>query len=97
MKVISILEKKEQSVEGSVETKLWSGIALKREYELMLGSQFKVSYGFCVNNFLQLKLTSPVKKYVILNTIFAENNIEVLFGDNIDYFDTLDRWIIGYY
>jgi hypothetical protein len=96
-KIISILEKKEQSVEGSVETKLWSGVALKREYELMLGSQFKVYYGFCVNNFLQNKLTSSVKKYVILNSIFAENNIEVLFGDNADYFDALDKWITGYY
>ena len=32
-KVIKILEKKEQRVEGSVETKLWSGPSLKREYE----------------------------------------------------------------
>ena len=41
-KVIKILEKKEQNVEGSVETKLWSGPALKREYELVLGAEFEV-------------------------------------------------------
>jgi len=29
-KVIKILEKKEQNVEGSVETKLWSGPSLKK-------------------------------------------------------------------
>lgn len=29
-KIIKILEKKEQHIEGSVETKLWSGPSLKR-------------------------------------------------------------------
>jgi hypothetical protein len=52
-KIIIILEKKEQNVEGSVETKLWSGPSLKREYELVLGNEFIVSYSFCVNNFLK--------------------------------------------
>jgi len=42
-KIIKILEKKEQNVEGSVETKLWSGPALKREYELILGHLFEIT------------------------------------------------------
>jgi hypothetical protein len=42
-KIIKILEKKEQNVEGSVETKLWSGPALKREYELILGNLFEIT------------------------------------------------------
>lgn len=54
-KVIKILEKKEQRVEGSVETKLWSGPSLKREYELVLGSDFEVYYCFCVSEFLKKK------------------------------------------
>lgn len=92
-KVIKVLEKKEQNVEGSVETKLWSGVALKREYEIVLGSEFEVCYGFCVSIFLKNKLTSTDKKYVILNQIFAEYNIEVLFGEDDDYFSRLTRWI----
>ena len=91
-KVIKILEKKEQNVEGSVETKLWSGPSLKREYELVLGDDFKVHYGFCVSEFLKKKLTSNQKKYTILNTILNENNIDVLFGDNKNYFETFDIW-----
>ena len=91
--LIKILEKKEQYVEGSVETKLWSGPSLKREYELVLGEYFEVSYGFCLNNFLKLKLTSIKKKYIILNTILKENSIAVLFGDEENYFETLDEWI----
>ena len=91
-KVIKILEKKEQNVNGSVETKLWSGPSLKREYELVLGNDFEVQYGFCVNKFLQKKITSNDKKYLILNEILNENNIAVLFGDDDNYFDTFDNW-----
>jgi hypothetical protein len=91
-KVIKILEKKEQNVEGSVETKLWSGPSLKREYELALGNEFSVFYGFCVSEFLKQKLISNEKKYTILNTIFNENNITVLFGDDENYFETFDTW-----
>jgi hypothetical protein len=91
-KVIKILEKKEQNVEGSVETKLWSGPSLKREYELVLGAEFEVFYGFCVSEFLKQKLISNEKKYVTLNTIFNENNIAVLFGDDENYFETFDMW-----
>jgi len=93
VKVIKILEKKEQNVEGSVETKLWAGLALKREYELVLGIEFKVVYGFCVSKFLQNKFVSGDKKYMILNQILQENNIAVLFGEDENYFQTLDDWI----
>ena len=93
VKVIKILEKNEQNVEGSVETKLWAGLALKREYELVLGTEFKVVYGFCVNKFLQNKFVSGDKKYMILNQILQENDIAVLFGEDENYFQTLDDWI----
>ena len=82
-KILKILEKKEQNVEGSV----------KREYELVLENDFKIFYGFCVNDFLKKKLISTKQKYIILNIIFSENNINVLFGDDNDYFNTLDNWI----
>jgi hypothetical protein len=95
-KIIKILEKKEQNVEGSVETKLWSGPSLKREYELMLGDNFQVFYGFSVNNFLKTKLLSSEQKYMILNIILNENNIKVLFGDDENYFEKLDEWIYQY-
>jgi hypothetical protein len=92
-KVLKILEKKEQRVEGSVETKLWSGPSLKREYEIVLGGIFEVYYGFCISSFLKAKIISSDKKYIILNQIFIENNIGCLFGDDDDYFTTLDLWI----
>jgi hypothetical protein len=91
-KIIKILEKKEQNVSGSVETKLWSGPSLKREYELVLGVDFEVVYGFCISDFLKKKLVSNETKYTILQSIFAENNISVLFGDDDNYFETIDIW-----
>jgi hypothetical protein len=92
-KIIKILEKKEQNTEGSVETKLWSGPSLKREYEIVLDGLFEVEYCFCVSAFLQKKMLSDDKKYIILNTILQESNIPVLFGDDEIYFDLLDNWI----
>jgi hypothetical protein len=89
-KIIKILEKKEQNVSGSVETKLWACPSLKREYELVLGNEFVVDYCLCVNLYLQNLLLSNNKKYVILNKILYENKINILFGDADNYFETLD-------
>jgi hypothetical protein len=38
-------------------------------------------------------MISTEEKYVILNIIFCENNISVLFGDDDDYFEKIDEWI----
>lgn len=91
--VIKILEKKEQNVNGSAETKLWSSPSLKREYELIFGEDFEIQYCLCINGFLQNLLKSDSMKYVILNKILAENNINILFGDEDDYFKRLSCWI----
>lgn len=92
-KVIKILEKKEQNVSGSVETKLWASPSLKREYELVLGSEFEVNYCLCINQYLQNLLVSNNKKYLTLNKILSENKIEILFGDDKNYFDMINKWI----
>lgn len=92
-KVIKILEKKEQSVNGSVETKLWSSPSLKREYELVFGEDFEIQYCLCVNKFLQNLLTSGGEKYVILNKILKESDIKVFFGEEDSYFEHLNFWI----
>tara|TARA_Y100001970_G_C14164341_1_gene820399 strand:+ start:556 stop:1329 length:774 start_codon:yes stop_codon:yes gene_type:complete len=92
-KVIGILEKKEQHVEGSVENKLWCGPSFKLEYEVILGDIFEIQYGFCVNDFLQKKIISSKKKYTILYDILQKSNITVLFGENDNYFEMLDNWI----
>lgn len=56
---------------------------------MVLGNEYEVHYGFCVNDFLKKKITSNKKKYIIFN----ESNIVVLFGDDKNYFETFDIWL----
>lgn len=92
-KLVKILEKKCQNVDGTMETKLWSCPSLKREYELILGEAFKVQYGLCVNDFLKRKFISDKKKYNLLKIILKEHNIDILFGEDENYFQLFDVWI----
>jgi hypothetical protein len=91
--VLKILEKKEQQTAGSVDTKLLSGPAFKREYELALEGKFKIEYAYCLNEYFSKEFDSDSKKYKILGQILSENNIPTLFGDEEDYFGKLDAWI----
>jgi hypothetical protein len=92
-KVVKILEKKEQKVNGTTETKLWACPSLKREYEITMGPGFEIQYGLCVNDFLKTKMFSNFDKYTILQRILCENDIDILYGDDENYFDNLDFWI----
>jgi hypothetical protein len=91
--ILKILEKKEQSGEGSVETKLMSGAAFRREYEIALGDRCIVHYAYCVNQFLKNKLESNKRKYNTLKQILEEDNIPMFYGKDADYFKKLDEWI----
>jgi hypothetical protein len=90
--IIKILEKKSQSVDGSVDIKLWSGPSLKREYEIVFDG-FVIEYAFAVSEYLEKKIISNELKWTILNKILSESSICVLFGNRSDYFLTLDNWI----
>lgn len=92
-KVVNIIEKKEQNREGSVETKMWSCPSLKREYELIFGVEFSIEYSLCINEFLENKIKSNETKYNILKIIFQENKINILFGDNENYLETLRNYL----
>lgn len=99
--IIKILEKKFQNVDGSVETKIWAGPALKREYELIFGEKYNIQYAFTVNDFLKKKLVISSnsihkKKYEILCKILEENNIPIFYGDDLDYLDKLNGWILNF-
>jgi hypothetical protein len=91
--VLKILEKKEQNVEGSVDTKLLSGPIFREEYEEALEGKIEVVYAYCVNEFLQKKIMSGTKKFVIFNKLMKKHNISILFGDDANYFETLDAWV----
>jgi hypothetical protein len=90
---VKILEKKNQTGEGSVETKLWASSLLKREYQIHFGDKFKIEYALCVSDFLKKKITSNGDKYKILRQMLDEVGIDVLYGNDKNYFDKLKNWI----
>jgi hypothetical protein len=90
---IKILEKKVQSVEGTVELKLWSSYMIREEYKISIGDKFNIEYGFCLNHFFKQKLESDINKYKILKQMLDKHNIPVLYGQDVDYYEKLTMWI----
>ena len=92
-RIIKILEKKSQNKAGSTETKLWASSSLRREYEIVLGCDYDIHYALCINTYLQKLLESSNMKYKILKEILYENDIDILFGNEKNYFIKLDAWL----
>jgi hypothetical protein len=93
---LKILEKKNQTMEGSVDTKLLAGPGFLEEYTWMMGKVgpgITVEYAFCVSSFLKEKILSDKPKWQALRDINKKYGITVLFGDDDDYFEKLDAWI----
>jgi hypothetical protein len=91
-KVIKILEKKEQNVEGSVDTKLWCALGFIECYTIEL-HDFEVQYAFCVSNFLQKQIEANQGKYKAFNVSLRNHRVPILYGDDDNYFERLDAWI----
>lgn len=93
-KLVIIIEKKAQNVQGSVDQKLWSSPSLKREYEICLGNDFEVYYGLCLNQTLTNWVVSDQLKYKLLRQILEENKIEFFNGCKQDYYQKLKQWFL---
>jgi hypothetical protein len=91
---LKILEKKNQTVSGSVDQKLCDGAWFKEEYAECLGDTVSVvDYAFCLSKFLKEEYQSAAKKWSIMRKLHARHGITVLFGDDADYFSRLDQWV----
>ena len=90
---LKVLEKKNQNTAGSVDTKLLAGPGFIEEYQILLGEAFTVKYAFCISAFLKRDYISDTVKYKALRTINERHGIKVLYGDDANYYDTLDTWI----
>ena len=90
---LKVLEKKNQNTGGSVDTKLLAGPGFIEEYQILLGDAFTVHYAFCISAFLKKDYVSDTVKYKALRTINERHGIKVLYGDDADYYETLDAWI----
>lgn len=95
-KVMKILEKKAQSVEGSADTKLMAANAFREEYLFFSDGQFEVEYAFCLSGYFKEKFHSTAKKnrkYLFLRQLLKREGIEVFYGEDADYFERLGQWI----
>jgi hypothetical protein len=90
---LKILEKKNQNRAGSVDTKLLAAIGFIHEYEFLLGDNFTVRYAFCISAFLKKDYIASSAKSRALRHINQTHGITVLYGNDDDYFETLDAWI----
>jgi len=90
---LKILEKKNQNTAGSVDTKLLAGRGFIDEYEFLLGEDFNIRYGFCISAFLKKDYIADCAKSRALRHINKKYGITVLYGDDDDYYETLDIWI----
>jgi hypothetical protein len=90
---LKVLEKKNQNTAGSVDTKLLAGKGFIDEYEYLLGDTFKVHYAFCISEFLKKDYVADTPKSKALRHINQKYGITVLFGDDENYYETLDAWI----
>lgn len=91
--ILKILEKKNQNTDGSVDTKLLAANGFVDEYEFCLGSGYKIEYGFCLSEFLKKEVLSDKLKGRCIRNYFAKHNITILFGDDANYYETLDAWL----
>lgn len=86
--IFHIIEKKEQRVEGSAETKLWARPSLKQEYYLWLAENlnksFQINYIFSLSDFFKKKFVSD-KKYIYLEKILTTYDIKILYGQDKNY------------
>lgn len=92
---LKILEKKNQNGSGSVDTKLLAGLGFIKEYEILLGEGFVVKYAFCISSFMKKDYVADCVKSKALREINKTYGVAVLFGEDPDYYETLDNWIYG--
>jgi hypothetical protein len=93
-KCLKIIEKKNQSVEGSVIDKLLCASVYKLEYKLALDDEkWDIEYCLCVSDFLKRKINSGNKKYKIWNSIWNQTGVRVFYGEDDDYASQIHEWI----
>lgn len=93
-KHLIIFEVKNQTVSGSVDTKLWSGYTFRREYQKCLGEEYTIDYIFILSDYFKLEFEKN-PKFQLLSEILEEQNINVIFGSDDDYLDKITKLIIN--
>ena len=92
--IVKIMEKKNQAVEGSVFEKFYTAVYVRDIcYKKHLPDIAKVEYAYCVNNWLKQKFNIDLPKYNDLMKFYHDNNIQVFYGDDNNYFQNVVEWL----
>jgi len=91
-----IIEKKNQSVGGSVDIKLLAGPSIIQEYTYMLGGsdRYVVHYRFVLSDWFFEHVSSDTHKNKCLRQILSASNIE-LAHHTPEYFSKTYEWVTG--
>jgi hypothetical protein len=88
---LKIVEKKNQNVAGSVDTKLYAGPGFKFEYASALGAKFTIEYAFTLSTFLMNVYNEPKKKP--MRQFNKKEGIPVFHGESPTYYQELFQWL----
>jgi hypothetical protein len=86
-----IIEKKNQNVNGSVSDKLLTGPAFIEYYTQILENEYNIFFIYTVSKFLQDRLNSDNQQFKFIKSYCIRHNIKFLYGDEPDYFETLNK------
>lgn len=87
-KKIYILEKKFQQTSGSVDEKIQTGVFKKYFYEELYPS-YEIRYTYVLNKWFKADKYKPDLRFL------KKNNIDVIFGDDDDYFENIKKFILS--
>lgn len=88
---LKVVEKKNQNVAGSVDTKLYAGPGFKFEYGSALGEKFSIHYAFTLSNFLMNIYNEPKKEP--MRRFNQKEEIPVFHGESPTYYRELFQWL----
>ena len=66
---------------------------MKKEYEIVIGDNFIISYAYSLSDFLTKKVKSEDKKWKVFCEIMEEADIRLFHKNEPDYFEKLNNWI----
>jgi hypothetical protein len=88
-----IIEIKYQNTPGSVDDKLWAGIAIKKNYQYWLDN-FDIEYNFILSTYLFNLINENKKKYNGLKQLLEYENIKIFHGSDINFEENIYKSII---
>lgn len=91
---VKIIEKKNQTVNGSIFEKFYSCVYVRDIcYKQHILNCKNIEYAYCVNNWLFDKICSDKQECIDLKKYLYDNKIELFAGNDKNYFSDIIFWL----